>query len=175
MNKDKDLSRDGDELCPAEKEEEEVRPEEDSEEIRNPMAPRIPVAPSREEVQQHRLTHRPFRSWCPHCVRGKGRASQHRQSTQKHEVPGIPKLASDYFFVGSRRPTNRGEREAEERTRVEAEAMAKEEEEKALKEAEANAKAMEKKTVVKVSKRWIVAGIVFSFIMYLIFVMLEMN
>ena len=115
MNKDKDLSRDGDELCPAEKEEEEARPEEESEEIRNPMAPRIPVAPSREEVQQHRLTHRPFRSWCPHCVRGKGRADAHRESSQKHEIPGIPKIVSDYFFVGRRRPASRGERERPKR------------------------------------------------------------
>ena len=73
-----------------------------------------------------------------------------------------------------RQEAEEAKREAEERAKAEAEAKAQEEE-KALREAEANAKAMEKKTVVKVSKRWIVAGIVLSFIMYLIFVMLEMN
>ena len=60
---------------------------------------------------QHRLTHRPFRSWCPHCIRGKARAAQHRQSPNKGEESDIPKLVSDYFFVGQRRPANRLERE----------------------------------------------------------------
>ena len=32
------------------------------------------------------------------------------QSRQKHVVPGIPKIVSDYFFIGRRRPRDRGER-----------------------------------------------------------------
>ena len=56
---------------------------EESEEAREVHAPKIPDTPSRAQVLQHRLTHRPFRSWCPHCVRGKGRADQHRKSSQK--------------------------------------------------------------------------------------------
>ena len=44
-----------------------------AEEAREVRAPPIPATPSLEEVTQHQLTHRPFRSWCPHCVRGKGR------------------------------------------------------------------------------------------------------
>ena len=74
----------------------------------------IPDTPSREQVLLHRLTHRPFRSWCPHCVRGKGRADPHRRSRQKDEESDIPKLASDYFFIGQRRPASRQEREQEE-------------------------------------------------------------
>ena len=27
--------------------------------------------PSRREIEEHMATHIPFRSWCPHCVRGK--------------------------------------------------------------------------------------------------------
>ena len=30
--------------------------------------------PSRQEVEEHMKTHIPYRSWCPHCVRGKARA-----------------------------------------------------------------------------------------------------
>ena len=67
------------------------------EEAREVHSPPIPATPSLEEVRKHRLTHRPFRSWCPHCVRGKGRADQHRRSSQKEEWQGVPKLASDYF------------------------------------------------------------------------------
>ena len=118
----------GDELCPAVAEEgnEESKakrarreegaegPPEESEEVRSVRAPVIPDTPSREQVLLHRLTHRPFRSWCPHCVRGKGRADPHRRSRQKDEDPDIPKLASDYFFIGQRRPPGRQEREHEE-------------------------------------------------------------
>ena len=86
----------------------------ESEEAREVKAPRIPDAPSRAQVLQHRLTHRPFRSWCPHCVRGKGRADQHRRSSQKDIESDIPKLASDYFFIGQRRPAGGEEREREE-------------------------------------------------------------
>ena len=89
----------------------------ESEEAREVKAPRIPDAPSRAQVLQHRLTHRPFRSWCPHCVRGKGRADQHRKSSQKDTESDIPKLASDYFFIGQRRPAGREAREREKRTR----------------------------------------------------------
>ena len=124
------------ELCPAEGEEEEregdeggkrrrmeanpaEQPDEESqvdgEEAREAFAPPIPDTPSLEQVRQHRLTHRPYRSWCPHCIRGKGRAAQHRKSPQKEEYQGIPKLASDYFFIGSKRPLQREEREKEEK------------------------------------------------------------
>ena len=40
------------------------------EEVRRVKQVLIPNTPSRAEVLEHRLTHRPFRSWCPHCVRG---------------------------------------------------------------------------------------------------------
>ena len=40
----------------------EVQDQGESEEARQMKAPPIPSTPSREEVRQHRLTHRPFRS-----------------------------------------------------------------------------------------------------------------
>ena len=84
--------------------------EEEPEEVREVSAPPIPTLPSREEVFRHRLTHRPFRSWCPHCVKGKGREDRHVQSKQKNLVPGVPKIVSDYFFIGRRRAGDRTER-----------------------------------------------------------------
>ena len=88
----------------------------ESEEARDVSAPPIPITPSKDEVDRHRLTHRPFRSWCPHCVRGKGRADQHRKAKHRGEDQSIPKLVSDYFFIGRRRPSNRG-RESMQRMR----------------------------------------------------------
>ena len=29
----------------------------------------VPVKPSQKEVNKHMLTHIPFRSWCPHCIK----------------------------------------------------------------------------------------------------------
>ena len=91
--------REGEEL---DKEEFQGSPVEETgeEEARNVKSAPIPTLPSEAEVAQHRLTHRPFRSWCPHCVRGKGRCDPHKRSGQKDEQSGIPKIASDHFFVG---------------------------------------------------------------------------
>ena len=92
----------------------EETPIEESEEVRQVTAPPVPVTPTRQEVLTHRLTHRPFRSWCPHCVRGKSREDRHHRSSQKDEFRGIPKVVSDYFFVGRKRPAAREERMQEE-------------------------------------------------------------
>ena len=40
--------------------------------IRNPRRLPGPKMPSREEVEQHYLTHLPFRNWCQYCIQGKG-------------------------------------------------------------------------------------------------------
>ena len=38
--------------------------------------------PSREERAQHEMTHLIHRSWCRHCVRGRGKQVSHRDGTQ---------------------------------------------------------------------------------------------
>ena len=45
---------------------------------------------------------------------GKSRNDKHSCSRQKGEYQGIPKIVSDYFFVGQRRSSNRAERDREE-------------------------------------------------------------
>ena len=39
-----------------------------------------PCRPSQQEVDEHMVTHLPFRSWCPHCVSGKSRGKQHARA-----------------------------------------------------------------------------------------------
>ena len=56
----------------------------------------VPVFPSEAEVDQHELTHLPFRSWCRHCVRAKGNESLHHESSPS----GVSKFATDYMFMG---------------------------------------------------------------------------
>ena len=54
----------------------------------------VPCTPSEMEVRTHNLTHLPFRAWCPHCVQGKGKASQHRTLSERSPV-----IQVDYGFL----------------------------------------------------------------------------
>ena len=36
--------------------------------------------PSRREVEEHNFTHIPFRRWCNHCLRGRGRRSAQEET-----------------------------------------------------------------------------------------------
>ena len=58
---------------------------------------RAPREPSEEERRQHEATHLPYRSWCAHCVKGRGRNTPHR-----HGQPGgsVPKISMAFFFMG---------------------------------------------------------------------------
>ena len=46
------------------------------------------------QVEEHRKTHMPFRSWCKWCVLGRGRGLQHRRSG----TSSVPIMCMDYFF-----------------------------------------------------------------------------
>ena len=37
-----------------------------------------PGKPTDKQIEEHRITHLPFRSWCRWCVLGRGRGLQHR-------------------------------------------------------------------------------------------------
>ena len=56
-----------------------------------------PKKPSPEEVTAHELTHLPYRSWCSHCVRGRGRADDHHHVEEAREIPLV---STDYLFLG---------------------------------------------------------------------------
>ena len=45
-----------------------------------------PVQPTPQEIQQHNLTHMPYRSWCPVCIQSRGRQTSHQQQTSKQPV-----------------------------------------------------------------------------------------
>ena len=44
------------------------------------------------------MTHLPYRSWCTHCVRGRGEAHPHHKSGD--EERDVPELHMDYCFMG---------------------------------------------------------------------------
>ncbi len=40
---------------------------------------RSPIQPTQQEIDQHEVSHLPYRSWCVSCVRGKGRNLAHKK------------------------------------------------------------------------------------------------
>ena len=47
-----------------------------------------PRQPSEEERRAHNLTHLPYRNWCEHCVKGRGREADHKQLKSQPEEGG---------------------------------------------------------------------------------------
>lgn len=54
--------------------------------------------PTQTEVEDHNITHMPYRNWCPHCVRGRGKDLDHRRSID--EDRRVREFAFDYCFMG---------------------------------------------------------------------------
>ncbi len=57
--------------------------------------------PTRKEVQEHRIFHIPYRSWCPHCVRGRGKEDHHRKVDRSDQVHSL--ISIDYAFTNGKR------------------------------------------------------------------------
>jgi hypothetical protein len=70
----------------------------DSGEARPTMKLKDPLLPSEEDVRAHCLTHLPYRSWCHHCVRAKGRERDHKVVPK--EERGLDEFSVDYCFPG---------------------------------------------------------------------------
>jgi len=56
-----------------------------------------PKEPTKEEREEHEKTHLPFRSWCRHCVRGRGVQLPHCEGRQETTTSEIH---MDYGFLG---------------------------------------------------------------------------
>ena len=78
-----------------------ARAQEDSEEARGVASKKPPGAPSAEEWRQHRLTHWPYRSWCPVCVAARAVEDAHRLRGPPAEADG-PEVHWDYCFLRNR-------------------------------------------------------------------------
>ena len=75
--------------------------EKETEEAREPVLLRDPGLPTPKEVEQHNVTHMPFRSWCPHCVNGKAKDRHHKKQENKDDK-SIPEIVFDYGFLGGK-------------------------------------------------------------------------
>ena len=77
-----------------EEEEEEERWDEEARKVKTTVDQTLP---SEKEVQEHMITHLPFRSWCPHCVRGKAKGMPHRKQENEKEHT-VPTVSIDYMY-----------------------------------------------------------------------------
>ena len=71
---------------------------EETEEAREGRARAPPKSPSAEELRVHRLTHYPFRSWCPACIAGRAKNWPHLRSDEFRESD-YPTICFDYCFL----------------------------------------------------------------------------
>ena len=56
-----------------------------------------PKKPNKEEIAEHEMTHLPYRNWCKHCVRGRGKEMAHRKTEDK---PDMAEVHIDFAFMG---------------------------------------------------------------------------
>ena len=61
----------------------------------------IPAKPTPEMIAAHEFSHLPFRSWCSHCVRGRGKSFQHRRVQHDQDDEARPVVSLDYAFFGA--------------------------------------------------------------------------
>jgi hypothetical protein len=74
----------------------EIEPEEETADLKIAVSP---VRPSAADVAEHRVTHMPYRNWCPQCVAGRGLGEQRgRHVGRPHDVP---RVGLDYWFITS--------------------------------------------------------------------------
>ena len=65
--------------------------------VRRPEKKMDPREPTAQERREHELTHLPFRNWCRHCVRGRGKEEACRRCADEVE---IPEVHLDFMFMG---------------------------------------------------------------------------
>ena len=66
------------------------------EEVQEVKPLKSPQMPTQEEVAQHRVTHLPYRCWCPECVEAFAREWAHKK---KSVARTIPLVSCDYLYL----------------------------------------------------------------------------
>ena len=69
-----------------------------------------PAKPAPEMIAAHEVSHLPFRSWCSHCVRGRGKLFQHRRVQHDQDDEAHPVVSLDYAEQGDWQCKNAGAR-----------------------------------------------------------------
>ena len=72
--------------------------DEDLGQARTPKIAARPYTPTKKEREEHEATDLPYRSWCEHCVFGKGVHSPHVTEKDKENLGAT--VSVDYCFMG---------------------------------------------------------------------------
>ena len=76
-----------------------AREDADADEGHRNVKHRHPKHPSQAEVSEHQPTHMPHRTWCPHCIKGRGKDMN--RATQKVDgEPTVSEYHTDSCFPG---------------------------------------------------------------------------
>ena len=67
--------------------------------VRNPSKLLDPKLPTKKDVDEHILTHLPYRNWCQYCVEGKGKMAPHFK--QQARTDGLTEIHFDYCFMST--------------------------------------------------------------------------
>ena len=78
---------------------EEAEVEEEAVEAQVPRAARAPHVPSQQEIDEHDLTHCPYRAWCEHCVRGQAKDDCHSKVAGIYADSSVVRVSMDYCFL----------------------------------------------------------------------------
>jgi hypothetical protein len=62
-------------------------------------AVRAPHRPTPREVEDHELTHCPYRAWCDHCVRGQAKDRPHVTLKGDLAESTVARVIMDYCFM----------------------------------------------------------------------------
>ena len=81
----------------------EHKEDDDEEEADERRVMRDPGQPSAKEMEEHRIDHWPYRSWCPFCVRGRATGKQHRS---RSEECAVPTFGFDYLHANGLKGTH---------------------------------------------------------------------
>ena len=70
------------------------------EEFTKPRVCISPGRPSKKEIAEREVTRLPFRSWCPHCVEGRGHVTPHYSKNKAKDEDKLPTIGMDYGLLG---------------------------------------------------------------------------
>ena len=71
----------------------EEEPEEDAADLKHATSI---ASPSADDIERHRVTHYPFRSWCKQCIMGRGVGRGHAKSASESSAPIV---GMDCFYI----------------------------------------------------------------------------
>jgi len=80
----------------SDKEEEDAKSEQDPGDLRSMRKMIDPCLPTRAEVDEHEMTHLPFRNWCRHCIMGRGTERGHFKAERDQDA--VAEVHIDYCF-----------------------------------------------------------------------------